>query len=582
MLGDELDAALSMSFAELVDELEHEDWERGAFRVDPNVFDVTGAEGSRGRGQTTGRKTGSSGAGGSSRGGNRAGVALQKSREKTGASASGTVRSEQANLKAAKGLCEVEGCEEPRSEHRGAGLCDKHRHAESFVIDDQNDGMPMRWCFYCHRAHDLGEFSAVSRSICTEKFTLRQGRRKEKRNQQQGGGTTLTTTSGWTKDTETYRGGAAGTATGGARTKSSTESEENQSAVDQVKAGSLRGDNAALDALRAHNPMVTSEGYDAKFWVAHPRELQERMDMWDLVRRINSQDEPVGMYGTIVPGCVRFTVRGWMSTNQVDDVIPTAFERRCARALEEAAAHSHELLSKPISVCEMSGARPRRLDAHNGAIFCARDCVRPTVAIDVVFASARETFEVTVPSRDCSKALPSSARFFSEYVDEEISTSSCMFAIDPLSGAAAMDHVMDHVLSIQIGGYGAAYQHVAVIADANIAKELMAFDASIKEACDRERLREFAMDYVWLSSCLDSMKIYGERDVSRALSIADSARRVLRAWGRSPHALAQVETLRYEIEDFARETSQEFGAQSNNSISVISTQSPALDDVQVY
>ena len=44
-----------------------------------------------------------------------------------------------------------------------------------------------------------------------------------------------------------------------------------------------------------------------KFWVAHPKELQERTDMWDLVRRLNSPEDPVGMYGTIVPGCVRLT-----------------------------------------------------------------------------------------------------------------------------------------------------------------------------------------------------------------------------------------------------------------------------------
>ena len=554
MDGNELDAPLALSFDDLVRELEHEEWTRGEFRVDANAFHVKEAASSRARAGKTGTNT----PGSSARGEQRAGAALKKARETAGGS--GGARSAKATQKAAKGLCEVAGCEEPRSEHRGAGLCDKHRHAESFVIEDQNYGLPMRWCFYCHRAHDLGEFSAVSRSICTEKFTLRQGRRKEKRNQEQGWVAAVPTTSGWTKDTETYRG----TGTGGSHT--STESEEHASAMAGAKTGSLRGGTSAIDALQAHDPMMTSEGYDVKFWVAHPRELQERMDMWDLVRRINSHDEPVGMYGTIVPGCVRFTVRGWASASEVDNLIP-AFERRCALALKDSAIRSQEdLLCKQISVCEMSGTQPRRLDAHKGSIFCAHDCVRPTASIDVVFASAREGFEVTMRSRDCSKALPVSVRFFSEYIDEEISTSSYLCAIDPLSRAAETDQaVMDHVLSIQIGGYGAAYQHVAVIADTSIATELMAFDASIKEACDRERLRKFAMDYVWLSSALDSMKIYGERDVTRASSIADSVRRVLQAWGRAPHALARVETLQHEIEDIGREMRQELDSRSNNS-----------------
>ena len=538
-----------VSFAELVAGLDHEDWDDGAYALDPGVFDIvraeaaTAGEAPRGtkKGGTTSRGGSRKGARGTtSRGGSRKGTNGTTSRggSRRGASgAAGTGGSE------ARTTCEVDGCAEPRSEHRGAGLCDKHRHADFFVIEGQNYGRPMRWCFYCHRAHDRGAFSAASRSICTEKFMLRQGRRKEQKFQTTTTTTTTINSGGRTRDSA--GGGSAPARMADTGRTRSTDSEGNASVVDQQRR-SIRDGKAALEALRWRDPNVIPTGYDTKFWVAHPRELQERTDMWDLVRRINAQDEPVGMYGTIVRGCVRFTVRGWESVDNssASTSANEPLERRLGHKFVDVPENSLEILQKPITVCEMKSTSPRRVDLNNGQVVNAREC-GSMIGVDVIFASARDELIVAT-----DKNVDVIVRFFSEYVDREVASpvSSSSVSIDPLVDYDRRSALSDHVLSIQAGGYGIAYQHVAVIQDAEIAKELAELDTSVEDAELREHLRAFSFDYVWLSNRVDSMMLYGDKDVERALRIADTARDVFQAWGRSPRAMQRTETLRSELE----------------------------------
>lgn len=429
-------------------------------------------------------------------------------------------------------LCEVDGCEERRSSHRGAGLCDKHRHAESFVVRGANGGKPMRWCFYCHRAHDLGKFTSASRSICYEKFTLRQGRRAEKKHQEARKAASASTVLG--------AFGAPGTNSGGDSGETSAIDTSLSKDLSQVP---------LVDAIvMKHRSQVVPQGYDTKFWVAHPRELQERMDMWDLVRRLNSTEEPVGMYGTIVPGCVRFTVRGWQGTEATLAMQP--LDRRGVFALGD---------ERSVSVSEMAALdmKPRRVFINKrgivtrGAVGACGEAI-----IDAVFASAREKLYVRTPRDPRVNKIP--VRFFSEYVDREVSCVDTeeFVSICPLSDAGTRGAVIDHVLSIQCGGYGAPYEHVAVIEDEDIARELVELDASTTGIEARKALRRFALDYVWLSSSIETAMFY-EEDVKRAMYIIDSARNIFGAWGRAPSALARVETLRTEIVEFGTSISDE-------------------------
>jgi len=421
-------------------------------------------------------------------------------------------------------LCEVNGCGERRSSHRGAGLCDKHRHADSFVVAGANRGKPMRWCFYCHRAHDLGKFTSASRSICYEKFTLRQGRRAQKKHQ------------------EARK--AASAATLGAFGTPGSNSGADSGETSTMNTAMLSDPSVPLvDAFAMkHRSQVIPRGYDAKFWVAHPQELQERTDMWDLVRRLNSTDEPVGMYGTIVPGCVRFTVRGWQCVDAA--LAAQTLDRRSASALRN---------ERSVSVSEMVALemKPRRIFVNKrGGITKSAVTARGQANIRAIFVSAREKLRIRSPRDPRVSEFP--VRFFSDYVDREVPCVDTeeFISIDPLSDAGARGAVIDHVLSVQFGGYGAPYEHVSVIEDKEIARELVELDASTTDVMARKSLRGFALDYTWLSSHIETSMFY-EKDIKRAMYIADSARKIFSAWGRAPNALARVEMLQREIEEFS-------------------------------
>ena len=482
-------AALALEFGGddgIVGDMDAHAWSKDEWRVDPGMFDVMETV-TGGRDWDAGIASGGGGGEGSARGGT--------------ASAEGSRRGKREDSR----VCEVDGCRERRSAHRGAGLCDKHRHAESFVMADANGGKPMRWCFYCHRAHDLGDFSSVSRSICHEKFTLRQGRRKAKKSAEVKDGIAPSSDTAYTAE------------------------------------GGDRGTTAGLN----HQTQMHARGHDVKFWVAHPKELQERMDMWDLVRRLNSPDDPVGMYGTIVPGCVRLTVRGWTAAERkvlrLDERVRAAFDAETTAKCP--------VLSGPISVCEITSARRTsgRVDAVGGVI--RRTLKRESRApIDCpIFVSARE--EVTIRNL---KTFPDKARvvrFFSEYVDREVSygdgSGEDSATVDPLADSS--EGVIDHVLSVQIGGYGASYEHIAVIENDEIARELTSLDAATTGAENRARLRDFALDYVWLSNCVESARLFREEDVRRANYIAISAVANFQRLGHMPKASRRAETLRDEI-----------------------------------
>ena len=492
-------------------DMAREHWSADAWTIDPGMFDVralTPTPQTDGGGKETQEERTS--------GPSKASTTTQAGTSSQGKATEDALRS-----------CEVDGCEERRSSHRGAGLCDKHRHAESFVLRGANRGKPMRWCFYCHRAHDLGKFTSASRSICHEKFTLRQGRRAEKKHQEARKAASASAVLG------AFGAPGPGTNSGG-------DSGET-SAMDT----SLSKDPSHVPIVDAivmkHRSQVVPQGYDAKFWVAHPRELQERMDMWDLVRRLNSTEEPVGMYGTIVPGCVRFTVRGWRGTEETLAMQP--LDRRAVFALGD---------ERSVSVSEMAALdmKPRRVVINKrGGVTRRAVSSRGGANVDAIFASAREKLYVRTPRDPRVNKIP--VRFFSEYVDREVPCVDTeeFVSIDPLSDAGTRGAVIDHVLSIQCGGHGAPYEHVAVIEDEDIARELVALDASTTGVEARKALRGFALDYVWLSSSIETAMFY-EEDVKCAMYIVDSARKIFGAWGRAPNALARVEMLRTEIFDF--------------------------------
>lgn len=424
--------------------------------------------------------------------------------------------------------CAVDGCSARRSEFRGAGLCEKHRHAKSFVISGANGGAPMRWCFYCHRAHDVGAFSSVSRSICHEKFTLRRERRKAAR--------------------VVLNESAVGE-------KKSDDSGETSIAerrnAENAEDGTLP---MLVAALGVHVAQAAPHGADAKFWVAHPRELQERMDMWNLVRRLNSQDEPAGMYGTIVPGCVRLTVRGWRSIERLRS--EPSLECRLRLAFGDEVSTIGDVLYNAVSVSEMKASEfaPRRVDAHGGVFVSAEACEaggdgdgRRLVLVD-----AKTPFAVD--------SLGKIVRFFSEYIDCEKTsdTMSRVVVVDVLSNAKSSSNVIDHVLSVQVGGYGAAYEHYAVITDEDIARELKTLEASVSDDVKaRKSMRDFALDYVWLSSTVDRAMLYDNDDVARARFILASARVILDAAAnanivRAARTLERLKSLEEEIEELAK------------------------------
>ena len=467
-------------------DLNAHEWSKDEWRLDPGMFDVmeTGTTGgSEGKAGISGRGGGE----GNARGGT--------------ASAEGSRRGKRDDSR----VCEVDGCRERRSAHRGAGLCDKHRHAESFVMAEANGGKPMRWCFYCHRAHDLGAFSSVSRSICHEKFTLRQGRRKAKK---------------------------------------SAEAKHRMALGNNNVTYAPEGGDRGTSELN-HQTQTRPQGLDVKFWVAHPKELQERTDMWDLVRRLNSPEDPVGMYGTIVPGCVRLTVCGWIAAES--EVL--RLDERVRAAFDAETTSKCAVLSGPISVCEMTSARRKsgRVDADGGVIQRTRECESHAPIDCPIFASARE--EVTIRDLNMFPEKARVVRFFSEYVDREVSYSDVpgddSASVDPLADSST--GVIDHVISVQIGGYGASYEHIGVIEDTEIARELMSLDAATTGVENRARLRDFALDYVWLSNRVESARLFRDEDLRRAYYIASSAVANFQRLGHMPNASRRAEMLRDEI-----------------------------------
>ena len=467
-------------------DLNAHEWSKDEWRLDPGMFDVmeTGTTGgSEGKAGISGRGGGE----GNARGGT--------------ASAEGSRRGKRDDSR----VCEVDGCRERRSAHRGAGLCDKHRHAESFVMAEANGGKPMRWCFYCHRAHDLGAFSSVSRSICHEKFTLRQGRRKAKK---------------------------------------SAEAKHRMALGNNNVTYAPEGGDRGTSELN-HQTQTRPQGLDVKFWVAHPKELQERTDMWDLVRRLNSPEDPVGMYGTIVPGCVRLTVCGWIAAES--EVL--RLDERVRAAFDAETTSKCAVLSGPISVCEMTSARRKsgRVDADGGVIQRTRECESHAPIDCPIFASARE--EVTIRNLNMFPEKARVVRFFSEYVDREVSYSDVpgddSASVDPLADSST--GVIDHVISVQIGGYGASYEHIGVIEDTEIARELMSLDAATTGVENRARLRDFALDYVWLSNRVESARLFRDEDLRRAYYIASSAVANFQRLGHMPNASRRAEMLRDEI-----------------------------------
>ena len=466
--------------------------------------------------------------GGSLRGGSRGGSVRGGS--KGGSVRGGSLRGGRAAADLNR-VCQVDGCKEKRSPHRGADLCEKHRHAESFVVQGVNEGNPLRWCFYCHRAHDLSAFTSASRSICYEKFALRRGRRKAAKQAQSEG--KLVDAASPSKDVTEKDQPAAATA---AATTTTT-----------VSAGAAPGEGPTVK----HISQVVPNGHDNKFWVAHPRELQERMDMWDLVRRLNEMDEPVGMFGTIIPGCVRMTVRGWKSAKRMNE--RDVLETRLLRDFEglRFALEEDDVLSQPISISEMAPARfePRRVDFVDGQLRRASSSMTTDGAlVDVpIFASAVETLRIDAVASDGAEV-----RLFSEYVDVEDKVWDGKITVDPLGSAStttrwSSDQIVDHILSIQLGGYGAPYEHVAVIGDDGIARELKKLDKATVEPSSRLALRDFAMDYVWMSSKIEKATLLEANERAAALYVVDSGLKNLSAWGGAPKTCEWMTLLRGEI-----------------------------------
>ena len=98
------------------------------------------------------------------------------------------------------------------------------------------------------------------------------------------------------------------------------------------------------------------------------------------------------MYGTIVPGCVRLTVRGWIAAES--EVL--RLDERVRAAFDAETTSKCAVLSGPISVCEMTSARRKsgRVDADGGIIQRTRECESHAPIDCPIFASARE--EVTI------------------------------------------------------------------------------------------------------------------------------------------------------------------------------------------
>ena len=491
----------------------HPLWTPEAWALDPDIFDVVGGTG-----------------------------------EAHGANATTTARVvTHSEAKDDRTMCEVVGCSELRSAARGAGLCEKHRHADSFIIAESNGGAPMRWCFYCHRAHDLGAFSSASKSICHEKFTLRQKRRQARR---AGGSHASGDFSKMTMDGRTS-----------SDEKKSNESGGTSMSLPEAAPASSFDDEAGLAsvgaALSAHQTQTAPHGVDAKFWVAHPRELQERMDMWNLVRRLNSQEEPAGMFGTIVPGCVRLTVRGWRSAQTLRD--EENLEHRLISAFADQILTKGDVLHERVSVCELKSIEyePRRIDTECGILqnalaLCTKH--RAPATPRRVFVNANDVFEVNVEAE--IESSPVVVRFFSEYIECErvIEDAAQRVVKIPQQKAKTNDHdVIDHVLSVQVGGYGAPYTHYAMIADDDIARELVELDASMSRATPEahQMLLDFAFDYVWLSNHVERAMLRGEEDLARARYIEVSARKVLSAIA-ATHTLERLDILRDEIEEIAK------------------------------
>jgi len=468
--------------------------------------------------------------GGSLRGGSRGGSVRGGSRGGSvhGGSRGGSVRG--GSLRGGRTadlnrVCQVDGCKEKRSPHRGADLCEKHRHAESFVVQGVNDGKPLRWCFYCHRAHDLSAFTSASRSICYEKFALRRGRRKAAKQAQSEG--KLVDAASPSND--------------------ATENEKPTTPKTMNSAGAAPGEGPTVK----HISQVVPNGHDNKFWVAHPRELQERMDMWDLVRRLNEMDEPVGMFGTIIPGCVRMTVRGWKSAKRMNE--RDVLETRLLRDFEglRLALDEDDVLSQPISISEMTPVRfePRRVDFVDGQLRRASPSMTTDGAlIDApIFASAAETLQIGAVARDGTEV-----RLFSEYLDVEDKVSDGQITVDPLASAStttrwSSEQIIDHILSIQLGGYGAPYEHVAILGDEDIARELKNLDKATVDPSSRLALRDFAMDYVWMSSKIEKATLLEASERATALYVIDSGLKNLRTWGGAPKTCEWMTLLRGEI-----------------------------------
>jgi hypothetical protein len=75
--------------------------------------------------------------------------------------------------------CDVVGCSEPRTA-RGRRICAVHWGAEELVLE--GEATILRWCMHCYALHPLAAFSAVSRTICSEKYEFRKQRRADRLN----------------------------------------------------------------------------------------------------------------------------------------------------------------------------------------------------------------------------------------------------------------------------------------------------------------------------------------------------------------------------------------------------------------
>ena len=82
----------------------------------------------------------------------------------------------------------------------------------------------------------------------------------------------------------------------------------------------------------------------------------------------------------------------------------------------------------------------------------------------------------------------------------------------------------------------ALYEHIGVIEDTEIARELMSLDAATTGVENRARLRDFALDYVWLSNRVESARLFRDEDLRRAYYIASSAVANFQRLGHMPNA----------------------------------------------